>query len=306
MYSKPKILIAGGSGLLGLNWAVLIRNNFDVILGLHERVVHLAGVRAMNFSFDSYEVLCSQINQAQPNLVINAIGLANVEMCESEPHLANKVNVILAENIAKVCNIYNIPFAHISTDHLFSGNEKLMSETATVSPLNEYAETKARAEKRILEKNPSALIVRTNFYGWGTSYRQSFSDRVIKTLRSGREISLFGDVFYTPILIEDLVYAVHDLIELHANGVFNIVGESHLSKYDFGMKLAHEFNLDARLIKRSFISNVSGLVRRPKEMSLDNRKAKIYLGRTFRTVEQQLVQLKKQELNGLADELGKL
>ena len=51
----------------------------------------------------------------------------------------------------------------------------------------------------------NALIIRTNFFGWGTSYRQSFSDFVIDNLRKGNNITLFNDVFYTPILIETLV-----------------------------------------------------------------------------------------------------
>ena len=42
-------------------------------------------------------------------------------------------------------------------------------------PLNNYALTKSKAEDTILEINKSSLIIRTNFFGWGPSYKKSFS-----------------------------------------------------------------------------------------------------------------------------------
>ena len=33
--NKPKLLITGGSGLLALNWACAVRDEWDVILGTH-------------------------------------------------------------------------------------------------------------------------------------------------------------------------------------------------------------------------------------------------------------------------------
>ena len=65
---------------------------------------------------------------------------------------------------------------HISTDHLYDGTKDIYTEDDLVSPLNVYGKTKAQAENEVLSINPKALIVRTNFYGWGLSYRKSFSD----------------------------------------------------------------------------------------------------------------------------------
>ncbi|NBP06440.1 MAG: SDR family NAD(P)-dependent oxidoreductase, partial [Bacteroidetes bacterium] len=127
---------------------------------------------------------------------------------------------------------------HISTDHLFSGDNALVDESFPVSPINIYGLTKAEAELRVLEENPEALVIRTNFYGWGTSYRQSFSDFIIRTLRAGRKLELFEDVFFTPILAEVVAQTICDLMAKNAKGIFNIVGSQRLSKFDFGLRVA--------------------------------------------------------------------
>ena len=303
---KPKTLITGGSGLLALNWASALRDKYSITLGLHQQQVSLAGVSAVRLNLESLDRLVKQFEVIQPQIVIHAVGLTSVEKCESDPILARQLNVLLAINMAKVCAIFKVPFAHISTDHLFSGHNAFSDEDLPISPVNIYGITKAEAELRVLEENPGALIIRTNFYGWGTSYRQSFSDFIIHTLRAKKKLELFDDVFYTPILAEALAQATHDLIALKAKGIFNIVGGQRLSKFDFGLKLAKKFDLNEALIKATQLSKQSSLVKRPLDMSLSNKKAVGLLGRDFGTIDDHLSRLRQQEENGMAMELGKL
>jgi dTDP-4-dehydrorhamnose reductase len=303
---QPKILITGGSGLLALNCACALRDTHQIILGLHHRQVSLDGTFAVSINLDSLDDLMGQIEIIQPQYIIHTAGLASVEKCESNPLLARELNIILSINVAKVCAMLKIPFAHISTDHLFSGNEAFAVENLPVSPINTYASTKAEAELRVLEENPEALIIRTNFYGWGTSYRQSFSDFVIRTLRARKKVELFEDVFYSPILVEPLARATHELMSLKSKGIFNIVGSQRLSKFDFGLKLAKEFDLDVGLIKATQIARQPLMVKRPLDMSLCNKKAISFLGRDFGTISDHLSRLRQQEKNGIAMELQKL
>ncbi len=151
-----------------------------------------------------------------------------------------------------------------------------------------------------------AMVIRTNFYGWGTSYRHSFSDVVIEALRANKELTLFQDVAYTPILVETAAQAVHDLIDLKSCGIFHVVGDERVSKYEFGLQLAQEFNLDASLIKPGYISDHVSLVQRPHDMSLSNQKTCKLLGRKLGGVGEHIARLRQQELNGLARELKTL
>lgn len=303
---KQRILITGGSGLLALNWALALRNRYLVTLGLHEREIALAGAQIRKIDLESVDNLIRTIETVQPQIVIHSAGLTSVEKCEDEPDLAKRINVELAVNVAKACAKLGLPLVHISTDHLFAGVASLVEETCPVQPINVYGRTKAEAETRVLEAHPTAMVIRTNFYGWGTSYRHSFSDVVIEALRAGKELTLFQDVFYTPILVETAAQAVHDLIDLKASGIFHVVGDERISKYEFGLKLAQEFNLDARLIKPGKIADQASLVQRPQDMSLSNQKICKLLGRKLGGVGEHILMLHHQEQNGLAQELQKL
>jgi dTDP-4-dehydrorhamnose reductase len=303
---KTKILITGGSGLLALNWAVFARERFDVTLGLHQRGIALNGVFTRTIDLESIDNLIQTFEVEQPDVVIHTVGLTSVEKCEADPTLSHHVNITLAENVARACAKLNIGFVHISTDHLFSGHDALVDEAQPMAPLNVYGKTKAEAEFRVIDIVPTALVIRTNFYAWGTSYRQSFSDAVLGALRSGKRMTLFRDVFYTPILVEEAARAIHDLIAAKADGIFNIVGDERVSKSDFGLRLAAQFNLDPHRISLGLLSDQSALVTRPYDMSLSNQKACKLLGRKLGGITEHLAALHQQEINGLAQELKTL
>lgn len=300
------VLITGGTGLLALNWALAIRDTHTVVLGLHERQVSLDRVQARQVDLESIEQITNMIEGAEIDMVVHTAGFASVEGCESQPELAQHVNVDLAANVAKACARLGLPLAHISTDHLFSGKEALLVESSPVMPINTYARTKAEAELKVLEAYPQALVVRTNFYGWGPSYRHSFSDVIISPLRSGKELTLFTDVHYTPVLAEVAVNAVHDLLKTKVSGIVNVVGDERISKYEFGIKIAREFELDAGLIKPGSLDDRPALARRPHDMSLSNEKACKLLGRKLGNVAEHLARLHQQETNGFAREIQRL
>ena len=301
---KDKILITGGSGLLAINWALKVRDDYSVILGMHDRIIDIHGCESIKFSLSSVNEIIDVLNKENYKIVIHTVGFTSVEGCEENPDLARHINVFLSKNIAEACYKVGVQLIYISTDHLFQGITPFMKETDAVSPLNTYGLTKAEAEVRVVENNPNALIIRTNFYGWGSSYRKSFSDMVIDDLRDNKKINLFCDVYYTPILISTLISAVHKLLEVKVNGIVNVVGNERLSKYEFGLKLAECFSLDPNLLQCGYLNNK--LVKRPFDMSLSNKKLCEYLGNEVNSIEQDLCDLKNMEKSSGIQEIKKI
>jgi dTDP-4-dehydrorhamnose reductase len=298
-----RILITGGSGLLALNWAHAVSERYSVTLGLHKRQVVFAEADTQQIDLDSVDNLVCSIEKTSTQVVIHTAGLTSVDRCESEPEFARHVNVTLAANVAKACAITGVRLVHISTDHLFSGHAPLVDENQQPAPVNVYGQTKAEAERRVLDANPLSLVIRTNFYGWGTSYRQSFSDFVVNTLRAGSGLTLFRDVYYSPILVETLALVVHELVDLKATGIFNVVGDERISKYDFGLKLSEEFGLESRNVRSGLFSDQTNFVHRPRDISLSNLKICNLLGRRLGNTREHLVRLHQQETNGFAQEM---
>lgn len=297
------VLISGGSGLLALNWAIARRDIDNVTLGLHTRRVSLARVATHELTLDNDAAIEHALDQVEPSLVVHTAGLTSVEACEADPAAAHIINVTLAERLARICARQGVAMAHISTDHLVRGDRPLLDESVPPDPQNVYGATKAEAERRVLDANPQALVVRTNFYAWGPTYRRSFSEEVIDALRAGRSLTLFTDVYYTPILAEGLAHAVHDLVDRRLTGLVHVVGDERLSKYAFGLKLAEAFQLDAGPIREGRITDQPSLARRPLDMSLSNARARQCLGRPLGGVDVQLARLVAQEQQGQVNEL---
>ena len=281
-------------------------NQFEIILALHDREISLNGTRSIKVDTSSYERISEALDQIRPDIVINTAGLTSVELCEKFPQRATEINTTLAINLAKSCLTRQIKFIHISTDHLFSGESSLVAEIEPPKPKNVYGITKANAELGIVNVNSEALIIRTNFYAWGPGYRASFSDTIINSLRSGRTLNLFTDVFYTPILAKTLIDIVHQLMERNASGIFNVVSDQRISKYDFGLNIARFFNLDKSLIHKDLMRNNTTLVQRPYDMSLSNSKVSKLLDIVIGGVEVHLNELYKQEVSGFNSEIIKL
>ncbi len=295
MSHKTSILLTGGSGLLAVNWFYSKNNEYKIYLGLNERKIHPDNSEVHFLDFFSEERLMKQIDSLNPSILIHTAGLTSVEKCENNPELAFHINVELTSMVANVTKRLGIRLVHISTDHLFEGNVSMLSEVEPRQAINVYGRTKAMAESRIEEINPEALIIRTNFYAWGTSYRKSFSDFIIESLRNKKSLTLFDDVYYTPILAENLINTVHELLKKNEKGIFNIVSDDRISKYDFGVLIAEEFGLDKSYIERSSLHSKSNLVKRPYDMSLSNQKVKEFLGKNLGTVKQHIAKLHKQE-----------
>jgi dTDP-4-dehydrorhamnose reductase len=293
--TKKKILFTGGSGLLSVNWAIIKKNEFDIILALHNKIITIPGTISIILNFDNFQLLYKTINDLKPDIIIHTAAIANVEICEKNPGLAEIVNVKYSEDIAKISTSLNIKLVHLSTDHLFNGLEMFKAENDISNPLNIYAKTKLGAEEKISQYNRSALIIRTNFFGWGTLYRKSFSDFIIENLRNKCSIDLFNNVYYTPILINELVDITHKLISLNLNGIYNVCSNERISKLEFGFKLAEIFKLDSTFINSIEICEKANLVKRPIDMSLSNEKIKSHLSIEFKSLNDQILELKNSE-----------
>ncbi len=122
LQKKRKLLITGGSGLLALNWAYCMRQEWNIVLGIHHHSASLNNVGTCHLNLDSLDELEKQVLQIAPDTIVHTAGLTSVDECEANPTLAYHGNVQIAKNIALVASKLGKSLVHISTDHLFSGN----------------------------------------------------------------------------------------------------------------------------------------------------------------------------------------
>jgi len=286
------IVFTGGSSLLAQSWIKYEQPDYNYVLALHQRKLDNSKYKSIFLNYQDATHIAEQLERVKADVVVNCIGLTSVEDCEENIAQATQTNVEIANRIASVCNNMGIKLVHISTDHLFDGTNAFSDEHTPLSPLNTYGKTKGEGEKAILENNPDALVIRTNFFGWGPVYKASFSDKILKNLEAGKQNNLFDDVFYTPISVKTLSEKIALLIEKEAKGVFNICSNERITKYQFGVMIANVFGHETTLLHPASIDSVPNLTLRPKDMSLCNHKLCAFLGTSIPSLEEQIRVLK--------------
>ncbi len=277
---QKKILIIGGNGLFSFNFLYLLKDSIEIHCLTRGTGNHFEEVRYHQFeSYNDLIALEDLITEINPTLIINSAGLTSVEKCESSPDLAFFANVVIPENLAKVSSRLGKKLVHISTDHFGASQIFEASEEQIEIPKNFYASTKLEADRRVIKENPDHLIIRTNFFGWGHSRRKSFSDFILEGGEKGNSLKLFYDVLFSPILVDDLIEDILDLVRKDARGVFNVVGNQTVTKYSFGKLLLQRFRLNDLNIEKDYLSKRTGLVPRPLDMSLSREKLNRIIGR---------------------------
>lgn len=291
--------------MLAVNWALCRRNKDEVWLGLHKRKIRISQVYTTPFEIASVDLITQTIKNISPDVIIHAAALTNVEECEKEPDTAFLVNSRYAGFMSKVAFEENVKFVHISTDQIFDGKTPFKNETDLPKPVNVYGLSKLDGENIVRKENPNALILRVNFFGWGPTYRQSLSDWILTSLVQARRITLYDNVIFNPLNVSEIIEAAHDLLSVGAEGVYNLVNNEAISKYDFGLRLADQFKLDRHLIAYGSYNN-ENTVSRPLNMTLDNSKFLNDCGRVGFSIERSLTKLiEEDEKKGLLSKLEK-
>lgn len=293
-----KVFITGISGLLGLNLALQIRERFQTSGCYHTHPVALDAIQAFSVDMTSCDAARRALTEVHPDVIVHTAGLTNVEICEASPELAHRLNVEATQHVATIAAGLEARLVHISTDHFLDGSRPWKTEEHLVTPLNLYAKTKWQAEQEVRRICPGALIIRTNFYGWGTPAKVSFSDWILRSLQQQTELTMFHDVLFTPILINDLVDVIMALIRERASGIFHVAGRERLSKFEFASQVADIFGHSKDPIRAISVAESPLRARRPKDMSLSSRKVESLLRITMPCVREGLERLRNLRQKG--------
>jgi dTDP-4-dehydrorhamnose reductase len=289
--SRPRLLITGISGLLGLNAALQWRETFEIAGFCLAHPVVVPGIKTVRLDLENQPMLDDFVRSFRPDFILHTAGLTNVDRCELDPSRAHRLNVQVTENVARAAQETGARLLHISTDHLFTGQRAFCDETTEPSPINVYARTKLEAEQVVQRWCPDALMFRTNFIGWGSSVRTSFTDWILNALDDGATLNMFTDVFITPILINDLLDCIVELLPIDVTGILNVAGSERVSKYDVGVRTARYFGYSPEQIRPISVDAFPFAAPRPRDMSLSTDRVSTILGRRMPDLDASLKRL---------------
>jgi dTDP-4-dehydrorhamnose reductase len=267
---KFPIFLTGSSGLFGINFYMNSKNK-QIYYLIHKRKINLKNKVSVNL--EKKEEIVNFLKQNKIKTVIHAASFTSIDFIEKNKKISFKNIYKITKNISVACKEANTKLVYISTDQLYSGLKKKYFEYDKTSPINYYGYLKKISEEIVLINSKDNLILRTNFFGFGTQYRKSFSDFIIGSLKYKKKIHLADDTFFSPVYVKTLIKIIFKLIKINANGIFNISSDEKISKYNFGKKISSIFKLNQNLINRVKLDDLN-LVKRPKNMYLVNNKLK--------------------------------
>jgi len=243
-----RFLITGASGLLGLNFAVEAARHHPVTGVVHHN--ELAGVpfSVVQADLTRPHAVEDLLEHTRPEVVIHCAALTILDTCEAQPELAWRLNATVPGELAAATARAGIKLVHISTDAVFDGQRGNYTEEDLPNPLSVYARSKLAGEQGVAQANPQAIIARVNFYGWSLTGARSLAEFFYRNLSAGKSVNGFTDVFFCPLLVNDLVDILLKMVEKDLKGLYHVVSPENLSKYDFGCRIARLFNLNEKLI----------------------------------------------------------
>lgn len=282
-----KIYITGLAGMLGSNLAFLLKEKYKVA-GVDRIPVTMHGIEASCFDMLEEERLYEDLARVKPELVIHTAAAVNVDRCEQEPEFAKKLNETLTYSLANCCKMLGISLIYISTDAVFEGSiPGLYTEEDQPKPVNEYGKTKLAGEKYVLELE-NGLVLRTNIYGFNVQSKYSFGEWVVSCLLEGQTLSMFDDIYFSPILVNDLAQVIDLCINQEVCGLYHACGTGSVNKYEFGCYMKEVFHIQTGQIVRAQSSQHEFIAKRSKNMGMSNQRLSKLLGIRMRTPQESI------------------
>ncbi len=248
------LVVVGANGLLGQNLIKALHQHYDIYAVSIENEPYFPVEWVKHYQqldITHRTRVIDFFQSLKPNIVINAAAYTNVDACEDEPEKCWGVNVRGVEYMVDACTLFKPVFVQVSTDYVFDGETGPYTEEDEPNPRGNYARSKLAAEHVVEGSNMDYIIARTQvLFGVGNRVRPNFVTWVIEQLTNHKKIRIVDDQIGSPTYAADFSEAIKRLLQKEAYGLFHVSGMDIVSRYDFALKIAEIFELDASLIER--------------------------------------------------------
>lgn len=224
-----RILVTGANGQLGSELALLEKRypKYQWVFANRKEI-----------TLNNLELLQNQLNEIQPDIILNCGAYTAVDKAETEQEIAFTVNNLAVEVIAKYAAKNKVKLIHISTDYVFDGTSSIaLNENAETNPINIYGESKLAGETACLKENPNSIILRTSWVY--SKFGNNFVKTMQRLMQERDAISVVNDQVGSPTYAADLAQAMIIILESEnwTPGIFNYSNEGEISWFDFALSI---------------------------------------------------------------------
>lgn len=241
-----RILVLGGSGMLGHQLVQSWRGRFDVWatlrgsfeqferFGIFDKEKTLTNVSAENF-----DSVVNVFSSVRPDVVVNCIGVIKQLKTAKDPIPTLTINSIFPHRVANLCRASGARFITLSTDCVFSGAKGNYSEADTPDATDLYGQSKHWGEV----EGEKCLTLRTSIIGRELGTAHSLIDWFLSNRGKNEKVKGFTKAIYTGFPTVVFADILANLVENHQNlnGVWHVSSEP-INKYELLKLVNQEFN----------------------------------------------------------------
>jgi dTDP-4-dehydrorhamnose reductase len=217
-------------------------------------------------------VLTEAFEQAQPELVVHAAALTDVQACRRDPARARRINTEATAQLADLAAGTGARLLYVSTDLVFDGEKGNYNESDTPAPQSVYGRTKRDGELQVL-KHPKSTVARVNWlFGPALTAHTGLFDDMLSSLRKGcPPLRLYNDERKSPLGLAVAAKALFTLaVGSDFNGLIHLGGPEPLSRWDIGRRLATYLKIDSPPFQAVNLPVASNPEPPPRDTSFDS------------------------------------
>lgn len=222
-----KVLLIGADGMLGGELRERLEKKYDV-----------TGTTLQTLDICDREAVLAKAKEVNPEFIINCAAYTNVDGCEVNFELANKVNGLALENIADAAKSVDATLIHISTDYVFDGKldvENAYTEDMITAPVTAYGKTKLLGEQNAAKAEKYYILRTAWLYGLGG---KNFVKTMLKLSETHDTLSVVADQHGSPTCTTTLCEIIEAVMEKQPEyGVYHSTNEGFTTWYDFTRKI---------------------------------------------------------------------
>jgi dTDP-4-dehydrorhamnose reductase len=257
------ILIAGATGTLGRAFARICQQRDLAFRLLSRGDMDIADPASVEQALERF----------RPWAIVNASGYVRVDDAEHDIERCLRENAHGPAVLAAACARHAVQLATFSSDLVFDG--KLGNpyvETDAVAPLNVYGKSKAEGERKVLDCNPAALVVRTSSF-FGPWDQFNFVAQALDTLESGAPFAAANDITVSPTYVPDLAHSCLDLLIDRESGVWHLTNGHPLTWLELASKAAGQAGIDCSRLESQPGTGCHYVAARPQYSALHSNRA---------------------------------
>jgi dTDP-4-dehydrorhamnose reductase len=204
-----------------------------------------------------------------PDWVVHAAAMTDVDGCEREPERAMAVNARGTRRVADGCRRAGAGLVYLSTDYVFDGHKGApYTEGDAAAPLNAYGRSKLEGEHAVRSLAARWLIVRTAWL-YGT-HGKNFVKTILGKVVAGEALRVVDDQVGSPTYAPDLARAVALLLSENQTGLFHVTNSGSCSWYEFTKEILRLIGKDMGTVSPMSSQELNRLAPRPACSVLEN------------------------------------